>query len=37
LKNNVFASISAKYKKEKADNVNRIIGLAEKIEGKIAV
>ncbi|SNQ60639.1 hypothetical protein [Candidatus Methanoperedens nitratireducens] len=37
FKNNVFASISAKYKKEKADNVHHIIGLAEKIEGKIAV
>ncbi|MCX9011326.1 MAG: hypothetical protein OIN66_09405 [Candidatus Methanoperedens sp.] len=35
LKDTVFTSISAKYKKDKADNVKHIIGLAEKIEGKI--
>lgn len=35
LKNNVFAAISAKYKKENPDNVGHLSGLAEKIEGKI--
>ncbi len=35
LKNNVFAAVSAKYKKDKAENVEHLRGLAEKIEGKI--
>lgn len=35
LKNNVFAAVSAKYKKDKPDNIEHITGLAEKIEGKI--
>lgn len=35
LKNNVFAGVSAKYKKDKSDNVDHITGLAEKIAGKI--
>ncbi len=35
LKDNVFAAVSAKYKKDKADNINHITGLAEKIVGKI--
>jgi len=35
LKDNVFAAVSAKYKKDKADNINHIAGLAEKIEEKI--
>ncbi len=35
LKNNVFAAVSVKYKKDKADNVEHLRGLAEKIEGKI--
>jgi hypothetical protein len=35
LKNNVFAAVSAKYKKEKADNLDHITGIAEKIAGKI--
>ncbi|VVB96349.1 Uncharacterised protein [uncultured archaeon] len=35
LKNNVFAAVSAKYKKEKAENLDHIIGIAEKIAGKI--
>jgi hypothetical protein len=35
LKNNVFAAISAKYKKEKAENLDHITALAEKIAGKI--
>ncbi len=35
LKNNVFAALSAKYKKEKADNLDHITGIAEKIAGKI--
>jgi len=35
LKDNVFAAVSAKYKKDKADNINHITGLAEKIEEKI--
>lgn len=35
LKNNVFAAISAKYKIDKADNIDHITGLALKIEGKL--
>jgi len=35
LKNNVFAGISAKYKKDKSGNIDHITGLAEKIAGKI--
>ncbi len=35
LKKNVFAAVSAKYKKEKAENLDHIIGIAEKIAGKI--
>ncbi len=35
LKYTVFATISAKYKKDRPDNVHHIIGLAEKIEKKI--
>jgi len=35
LKNNVFAAVSAKYKKEKAENLDHITALAEKIAGKI--
>jgi hypothetical protein len=35
LKNNVFAAVSAKYKKDKADNIEHITGLAKKIEEKI--
>ncbi len=35
LKNNVFAAVSAKYKKDKADNIEQLRGLAEKIKGKI--
>ncbi len=35
LKNNVFAAVSAKYKKDKAENIEHITGLAEKIEEKI--
>lgn len=35
LKNNVFAAVSAKYKKEKADNLDHITGIAEKIAEKI--
>lgn len=35
LKNNVFAAVSAKYKKDKTENIGHITGLAEKIEGKI--
>lgn len=35
LKTNVFAAVSAKYKKEKADNLEHITGLAEKIAEKI--
>ncbi|MDD5474057.1 MAG: hypothetical protein PHU34_07895 [Candidatus Methanoperedens sp.] len=35
LKNNVFAAVSAKYKKDKAENIEHITGIAEKIEGKI--
>ncbi len=35
LKNNVFAAVSAKYKKEKAENLDPITGIAEKIAGKI--
>jgi hypothetical protein len=35
LKNNVFVAVSAKYKKEKAENLDHITGIAEKIAGKI--
>ena len=35
LKNNIFAAISAKYKKDIPGNCMHLIGLAEKIEGKI--
>jgi hypothetical protein len=35
FKNRVHAALSAKYKKDKPDNIVHIIGLAEKIEGKI--
>lgn len=35
LKNNIHVAISAKYKKEKPENVEHIVHLAEKIEGKI--
>jgi hypothetical protein len=35
LKNNVFTGLSAKYKKDKADNIHHITGLAEKIAEKI--
>lgn len=35
LKNNVFAAVSAKYKKDKAENIGHITGLAEKIEENI--
>ncbi len=35
LKNNVHVAISAKYKKEKPENVEHIVLLAEKIKGKI--
>jgi hypothetical protein len=35
LKNRVHAALSAKYKKDKPDNIEHIVGLAEKIEGKI--
>ncbi len=35
LKNNVFAAVSAKYKKEKAENLDHITGIAEKIAEKI--
>lgn len=35
LKGNVFAALSAKYKKDKAGNKDHITGLAEKLEGKI--
>lgn len=34
-KNTIFAAISTKYKKDMADNVDSIVGLAEKIEQKI--
>jgi len=34
LKDNVFAAVSAKYKKDQAENIEHITGLAEKIEGK---
>ncbi len=34
LKSNVFVAVSAKYKKDKAENVEHIMALAEKIEGK---
>lgn len=36
LKNNVFAAVSVKYKKDKVDNIEHIRGLAEKIEEKIS-
>ncbi len=36
LKSTVHAAISAKYKKEKDDNLAHIVRLAEKIEGKIS-
>ncbi len=36
LKNTTFTAISAKYKKDKDDNIDHIIGLAEKIERKIS-
>ncbi len=35
LKKNVFAAVSAKYKKEKAENLDHITALAEKIAEKI--
>ncbi len=35
LKNNVFVAVSAKYKKEKAENLGHITEMAEKIAGKI--
>ncbi len=35
LKNNVFTGISAKYKKDRPENIKHLTGLAEKIEGKI--
>ena len=35
LKDNVFAAVSAKYKKDKINNIDHITGLAEKIEEKI--
>ena len=35
LKNNVFAGISAKYKKDSPDNIEHVMGFAEKIEEKI--
>ncbi len=35
LKNNVHAALSGKYKKDKPGDIDHIIGLAEKIEGKI--
>ncbi|MCZ7357111.1 MAG: hypothetical protein O8C66_05460 [Candidatus Methanoperedens sp.] len=35
LKNTFFAAISGKYKIEKAENIDHITGLAEKIESKI--
>jgi hypothetical protein len=35
LKNNVFAAISAKYKKESPQNVEHLTGFAEKVEEKI--
>jgi hypothetical protein len=35
LKNNVFAAVSVKYKKDKAENLDHITGIAEKIAGKI--
>ena len=35
LKSNVFTAISAKYKVEKPDNVDHIMGLAKKVEEKI--
>ncbi len=35
LKNNVFAGISAKYKKDTPHNLDHLIGIGKKIEGKI--
>ncbi len=35
LKNNIHIAISAKYKKEKSENLEHIVHLAEKIEGRI--
>ena len=35
LKNNVFAGISAKYKKDSPQNIEHLTGFAEKIEEKI--
>jgi hypothetical protein len=35
LKNTVFAAISGKYKIDKSENIDHIIGLAEKIDVKI--
>ncbi len=35
LKSNVFVAVSAKYKKDKAENVEHIMALAENIEGRI--
>lgn len=35
FKNRVHAALSAKYKNDKPDNINHIVGLAQKIEGKI--
>ncbi len=37
LKNNVFAAVSAKYKKDMPVNIDHLTGLAEKIEGKINI
>lgn len=35
LKDNVFSAVSAKYKKERVDNIDYLTGLAEKIIRKI--
>ncbi|MCZ7393108.1 MAG: hypothetical protein ABOK23_04795 [Candidatus Methanoperedens sp.] len=35
LKSNVFAAVSAKYKKDKAGNIEHLRGIAEKIQEKI--
>lgn len=35
LKKSVFVAVSAKYKRDKPDNIDHITGLAEKIEEKI--
>jgi len=37
LKNMVHAALSAKYKYDNPENVKHILGLAEKIEGKVAI